>query len=527
MKSLKYIFLGLISIFILGACNDLEEDTYTFIDPDSYYTDAEDLYQALISVYNGYQVAFGSKNYKYVMYLEVVTEFGSPAYAKDNMQYWNAWSDINNADNITFSNWDEAYSAINCANTVLGHGENIDMDEDLKTEYFAEARFLRAITYYNLLRLFGGLPIPATYTESTDGLEIPRQSVDSTYNYIISDLKYAANNLPIKSERESDEVWRATKGAAQAFLGEVYLTRGFMQDDNSYLKLSKAYSDSVIQSAEYALEPDFKDLWYWWNTDNKNGNESIFEIQYGQNSSEYNNFHVMFGVNVTESSIGCYMYRRFGPSIQAYTSYSDKDTRKKGSFLTKYYLTDDGDTTNATDTIIYHVDELGYYPGEDNWNTATPGNLKFYDRTTESATLKQPQANFYVMRYADVLLNYAEAENELNGPTSDAMYYLNKVHTRAGLTEITSSLTSKQFADSLYRERGWEFIGEGQLYFDELRTDRIGENVKNHFEYSVGKGIYMYDELEFVPSKNFLWKIPQYDLDSNPELEQNPDNVSK
>lgn len=527
MKTIKNILAILIIGIFSFCCTDLDEDTYTFISPESFYNTAEDLEMALTSVYDGYQVAFGSKNYKYLMYLEVVTEFGSPAYAKDNMHLWNAWVDINNADEMTFTIWDDAYNVINRANVVLGRGEGIDMDESLKVQYFAEARFIRALTYYNLLRLFGGLPIPESYTEGLDGLEIHRQTVDYTYDYIINDLKYASANLPLKSTRGANNVWRATKGGAQAFLGEVYLTRGFMQDDNAYLQLSKTYSDSVITSGEYDLEPDFKDLWYWWNTNNKNGLESIFEIQYGQFSGEYNNFHVMFGVNVTETTLGCYMYRRFGPSIQAYNSYSDNDARKEGTFLTRYYKTNDGDTTNATDTIIFHPEELGYYPGTDNWNTATPGNIKFYDRTAESATLKMPQANFYVMRFADVLLNYAEAENQLNGPTSEALENVNKVRRRAKLSNLPNGLTKEQLADSIYRERGWEFIGEGQLYFDELRTDRIGDNVKSHNDDAMAKGIYMYQKLEFVPTKKFLWKIPQYDFDSNPGLDQNPDNVSK
>ena len=130
------------------------------------------------------------------------------------------------------------------------------------------------------------------------------------------------------------------------------------------------------------------------------------------------------------------------------------------------------------------------------------------------------------MRYADVLLNYAEAENEINGPTSDAYEKLNMVRNRANL-ESLGGLSKEQFSDSLFRERGWEFIGESQLYFDELRTDRLGKNVKAENTYAMAQGIYMYQALEFVPKKTFLWKIPQYDLDSNPALEQNPDNVSQ
>jgi hypothetical protein len=131
------------------------------------------------------------------------------------------------------------------------------------------------------------------------------------------------------------------------------------------------------------------------------------------------------------------------------------------------------------------------------------------------------------LRYADVLLNYAEAENELNGATADAYEKINMVRSRANLADLTDGLSPEAFSDSIYRERSWEFVGEVQMYFDAIRTDRIGENVKNHVAWGVENEINMYTPLEFVPSKEFLWKIPQYDLDSNPALSQNPDNVSK
>jgi len=308
-------------------------------------------------------------------------------------------------------------------------------------------------------------------------------------------------------------------------LGEVYLTRGSMDNKAEFYTKAKEYLGKVISSNEYQLEPNFKDLWYYWNTKNKNGKESLFEIQYGQLSGLYNNLHVMFGVNITEATLGSYMYRRFGPTIQAYESYSDNDARKEGTMLTKFYRTEKGNTSKIIDTLEFVPEDNGFYPGTKGWNTASPGNIKYYDRTPESSSLMFPQANIYVIRYADVLLNYAEAENYLNGPTSDALEKFNAVRNRAKLPSL-SGMTKEQLDDYIFRERGWEFIGEAQLYFDELRTGRLGKNIKAENEYGLSKGIYMYQRLEFLPKKTFLWKIPQYDLDSNPALVQNPDNIS-
>ncbi|MFV0505808.1 MAG: RagB/SusD family nutrient uptake outer membrane protein [Bacteroidales bacterium] len=527
MKKLIYIFLtGCVSLF---SCTDLSEETYTFISPENYYNTQEDLEKALISVYDGYQSTFVIY-YKYIQQLEVLTEFGSPAYAKDNLQKWNVWSDINNADVMTFQNWDDAYKMINKVNVVLGRCESIDMNNDLKNRYFAEARFLRAACYFNLVRLFGGLPIPKTYTSGMHNLEVKRSSVEDTYKYIVEDLKFAIEKLPLKSNYGAADVWRTSKGAAQALLGDVYLTMGDMLEDDAYYANAKEQLLAVINSGEYQLEADFKDLWHWWNITNKNGKESVFEVQFGNYGKEYNNLHTMFGVNITEFTLGCYMYRRFGPSLQHYLSYDSKDARKEATFLTEFNQTEKGNPSNVQAVLKFEPADIGYYPGTNNWKTASPGNLKYYDRTEESATNKKPRANFYVIRYADVLLNYAEVENHINAASADAYEKLNMVRERAGLEQVKSGLSEEEFADAIYAERGFELVGEAQLYYDELRTDRIGKNVKDHIAWSMSQkndkneGVYMYTPLEYLPNKTFLFKIPQYDLDSNKALIQNPDN---
>lgn len=526
MKYIKLIILSCISLLFL-QCSDLEEEPYAFLSPNNYYKTGAELETALTAVYDGYQRGFNG-NYKYIMYLETLTEFGSPAYAKDDIHLWNVWSDINNADKMVITNWDDAYRIINQVNIVLGRGKDIEMDENLKLRYFGEARFLRGLTYYNLVRMYGGVPIPESFTEGLGALEIPRKTLDQTYEYIIADLEYAESHLPSKSDNPGDDIWRASKGAAQALLGDLYLTRGSMTGEKDYFQKAKDYCGVVINSLEYNLEPNFKDLWFWWNTNNKNGRESIFELQYGGVENEFNNNHVMFGVNITEYTLGCYMYRRFGPSIQHYLSYNDSDARKEGSFLTSFHTTKPGEPTQILDTIVFVPEDKGFYPGSRGWKTASPGNLKFYDRTDASATLKKPKANSYVIRYADVLLDYAEAENELNGPGA-AYQYLNEVHTRSNAEDLPRGMNQQEFSDAIYRERGLEFVGEGLLFFDGLRTDRIGENVRKHVQWGNDQKIYMYVDtpLEFIPSKDFLFKIPQYDFNSNPALEQNPDNISR
>ena len=514
MKKICSLFLIAISV----SCTNLEEEVYTAIAPQEFYRNAEDLNIALTAVYKIYQGGFGRNIYDYWMIIEAASETGAPSRTKDDPHLYNNWSYANNAD-MSIDAWGRAYQIINQANVVLGRGEAIEMDQTLKNRMFGEARFLRALSYFHLLRLYGGVPIPETFTQGLSGLQIPRNTADEVYEYIISDLKFAIDNLPVKSAYNAGDKWRTSKGAAQALLGKVYLYRGSMSGDRSFFQLSKDYLTQVISSGEYQLEPEFKDLWFWWNTNNKNGQESIFEIEFGyEGDGNDNRLHIDGGINQVDRNLGTYMFHRFGPSYTTYKSFSDQDARKEATFLTSL-------TLSNGQTIAWKETDKGLNPGTAKWPTPNPGNLKYYDRTEKAFTTERSAANIYVLRYAEVLLNYAEAENMLNGPTEEAYNKINAVRSRAKLPPL-EGLSQAQFDDAVYQERTFELLGEGHLYYDGLRTNRLGARVKDEVTYGATNGWFIYSPLLFVPKKTFLWKIPTYDLNSNPALVQNPDNVS-
>lgn len=511
----KYIIIGLVSLFTFSNCTDLAEKPYTFIDPENYYKDEGQLETALASVYAQFRDMAG--NYRYLMRLECCTDFGQPCYTKENCVEINCWYDINNASTYTFTDlWSSAYVVINRVNTVLKRGERVSMDESKKARIYAQARFLRAYSYFILVRLFGGVPIPASYTNSLDGLEIPRESVETVYKYIIEDLEYGENNLPVRGTSGYD-VWRVSQGAVQALLSEVYLTRASMEGVAEYYQRCVDYCEKIINSGIYSLVNDYKDLWYAFNANAKNNEESIFELQFAAISGQNNWTHRMFGLgnSITIPGFGTMFYHRYGPSIYAWESYEPEDARL-GAFITNY-------TWNGM-TCQFLVSDKGFYPGEANWQTSTPGNAKYYDCQT-SADLSMPSANFYMLRYSEILLNYAEAKNQLIGGSDEALEKLNLVRQRAGIPAL-KNLSQEAMDEAIFQERGWEFIGEGKIYYDELRTDRLGKRIKEFISRGVSEGLYQFQPLKFVPRKDFLWKIPQKDLDSNPALEQNPDNVS-
>lgn len=519
MKRIKYIvssiaFSILAILAILSGCTDLDENPYTFIDPDNFYKNEEQLNAGLTNVYAQFRSMMS--DYTYTMRIEECTDFGQPCQTKENGHYINCWYDINNASSSTFSNlWSAAYVTINSTNTVLARGENVPIGDEVKSRIYAQARFLRAYTYFILVRLFGGVPIPEGYTHSLEGLEIPRKSVDEVYTYILDDLAYCEKHLPLRGT-DGYEVWRVSKGAVQALLSEVYLTLASMEGNNEYYQKCVDYCEEIIQSGVYKLVDNYLDLWYAFNINAKNNEESIFELQFSAEAQQANWCHQMFGFanSFTIPGYGYMFFHRFGPSIYAWESYDDQDARK-GVFVTEFEY-------NGL-KYEFLASDNGYYPGEKNWASATPGNAKFYDYHT-SAELACPCANMYMLRYSEVLLNYAEAQNKL-GNSEEALAKLNMVHQRAGLPAL-GSMGPEELDEAIFQERGWEFIGEAKLYYDELRTDRLGERLKAFINRGVAEGMYLFQKLEFVPQKNFLWKIPQSDLDSNPALEQNPDNVS-
>jgi starch-binding outer membrane protein, SusD/RagB family len=513
-SSIKYFAIAALSVPVMYSCTKLDEKPYTTLDPNSFYKNGDELGMAASAVYNRFRAAV---NVNYFMALETVTELGAPTNTKGDMPKANAWIDVNNAAvNYGPGFWANAYRVINAANIVLARGEDVTMDQGKKERMYAEVRFLRAYTNYILVRLYGGVPIPKSYTSGLDGLEIPRNTVQENYDQIIEDLKFAIEKLPAKKDYPGSEKWKASKGAAQALLGEVYLTRGSMENNVDFFKLSKQYLGEVIASGEYDLESDYKNLWFWYNQSNKNSIESLFELQFG--SDQGNGVTLYFGCyNGRLKSLGSTHFLRTGPSISAYLSYEQKDKRLAG-FLTEF-------ADNTGKLLKFNPNDNGAFPGTDGWASSGPGNVKWYDRTDAAYQNDRSLVNTYMIRYADVLLNYAEVENRLSGPTSDALDKLNKVRRRAGLDPL-DGLSQQGLDDAILRERGWEFIGEGQLYYDELRTDRLGKNVYEHVKAGVQKKVYQYLPLQFVPQKTFLWMIPQGDLNSNPALQQNPANVT-
>src|SRR5450759_2113689 len=405
-------------------------------------------------------------------------------------------------DNFTFNTtgdgldrwWATLYQGIKWANVVIEKVPAISMDTTLRNRYEGEARFLRGLFYFDLVRAWGGVP---KVTASIPPLHLGRTNSEEIYSLIVSDLQYAETHLTKKSELISSDKGRATSGAADALLAKVYL---FQKD---FVNAEK-YTLKVIQSNEYSLEPRFIDA---NGVNGNNGVESIFEVgalgveDFNGGGAQYANTQGVRG-----SPNRGWGFNR--PSIDLRKSFEPGDTRLKGTII------DLGDTLDGV-FIKGNPDPANDPVITLNQNGDTI-NIQCYNRkvwTPGNDTPTQWSHHRRLIRYADVLLMAAEALNE-NGKPADGLIYLNQVRKRArggniSILPVVSVTDKILLRDKILLELRHELALEGERFWDLVRT---------------GKAATVLGPLGFVPGKHELLPIHQSEIDiSQGSLTQNPD----
>jgi starch-binding outer membrane protein, SusD/RagB family len=374
--------------------------------------------------------------------------------------------------------WQEAYLGISRANIVLDRVPLINMDTTLQKRILGEARFLRGLFYFNLVRLFGDVPLvlkPTSANLTPEEINPYRAPKDQVYAQIIDDLTQASNDLPDAYTQPADK-GRATRGAALGILSKVYLTQ---QDWGN----ARNAAFTVIESGNYGLWPDYTDN---FKESKVNGIESVFEVQFYSKVPAENSQMVISGLPVLPSvfpaGVGIMV-----PTTNLLESFDSGDYRVEATFFDHYWN--------------YNFD---------------PHIWKFWDQDAyEPDETGQSGANFTLMRYAEVLLIFAEAENELYGPTTLAYNAINEVRERArngdpNVLPDLSGLTQDDFRDAVLEERRHELVSEGHRWYDLVRTRHLIEYVKN-----AKPGQANPDQ------HNLLFPIPQHERDVNPNLTQN------
>jgi hypothetical protein len=377
--------------------------------------------------------------------------------------------------------WTGQYRNINLCNQVLDNIPNISMDANLKTRYLAEAKFVRAYSYFRLVRAYGGVPLRLKVPADASEYNIPRSDKATVYAQIEKDLNEAAAALP--ASYGASDIGRATKGAAIGMHAKVAM---YQQKWDDVLSLT-----NQVIGMGYSLFPDFEK---GFRTQNENNVESLFEVQCeflaGNNDASNSQYSQVQGV--AGEPAGGWGFNT--PSAVLIAAFEPGDPRKEATILFP------GETTPQGDHIKTDVVNIGY-----NQKSYVPFGM-FVSGNQGS------QQNFRVLRFADILLMNAEAANELNNP-SLALTSLNKVRARARgtVTGILPDVTTTDKAllrTAIQKERQVELALESDRLFDVIRQ---------------GRGAEVFGVKGWKANKNEVWPIPQTEIDlSGGLLTQNP-----
>jgi len=451
-------YLAFAGIASIVACNKLVEKPAGTIVSGQFYKTQADAVAAVNAVYTTLNSDPAGDFPIYGRELNLMTDNASD---NQNFSPSNTNPDVRAMSTITYvasngrilKNWQQHYYGINRANIavdgVTGTAAAAFATAGLQARLVGEAKFIRALLYFNLVRLFGPVPLVLHNASGVDitTLQVARSSRDSVYAQIVADLNDAAAALPVSYS--GVDVGRVTSGVAHALLAKVYVTRrDWVSARTELLKVLTAGTFSgATGNYGYGLFANYTDA---FAKATKNGVEHVFSVQFVTSGGELGATQYL-SQSFTSFNTGTYPI-----DIPADSSvsqlFSSGDTRKAVTFYTTQYNAATGQT------VVFN-------------NPYTPYLNKFVDYSiTPLNNQSTSGVNYPVIRYAEVLLLYAEVLNEIGGgPSADAYTAVNLVRARANVAPLTAGLGIADFRDSVFVERRKEFIQEGQRWFDLVR----------------------------------------------------------
>ncbi|MCC9134846.1 RagB/SusD family nutrient uptake outer membrane protein [Pontibacter silvestris] len=463
------LYMLLIACCLQGCKDFLEEDPESFIAPQNFYQSAADAEAALNAAYDLLN-NIGPDSRNFIIMGDVSSDDVFPLSNNNDRVQIDQFVHTP-VNGVLRETWRTMFQAITRTNAVIERVPAISMPDDQKERIVAEAHFLRALYYFYLVRWYGPLPLITKETNALADVEYPsRASVEEVYDLIIADLTAAEAGLPATLSNG-----HATKGSATGLLAKVYLTQ-------KEWALAAQKAKEVMDMGIYDLWPTYAEA---FKIENENGKESLFEIQYvsggiGQGS----NFMTYFARE--NSPVTGRGWGSFQPTLEVI------DTLR----------TDPADTRFDVNLVQDPVDD-NYYVD------------KYFDPDAKAAY--EQDNNWKILRYADVLLMYAEALNEIAPDNPEAYTALNKVRRRAFEEDINASapqphdyanLSQSEFRRAVYGERRFELAFEGHRWFDLVRTGRLVSTMSAK-GYSSVKPTHVY------------FPVPQDEVALNPNLGQN------
>ena len=510
MRKYITICICVLALFTQYSCEGLiEENVYTDLDQSSIYTTVSGCDAALNGVYAGLM-----DNSMYGTYVPFVNTYYSVLYTRTNLSMTNNFTDGSGL--LYFGEvWKVYYKTINQINDVISNASLSTITTTDKNRILGEAYFLRAVMYFDLVRYFGGVPIK-TQPSNQYNLNVPRSPVDSVYSLVISDLSIAKILLVDPGKQLSG---RPNKMAAYALTQKVYLTLAGNDPQSPYWKKSLDEGLVVYNSNAYKLVIPFANL---WNLTTQNSTESIFEIQNSLGKSNGASL-TRFFLPVSTLTPLADTWGRVKVNKEVFDKQMNRypnDPRITATYLAYKYSPRSNPSTS-----------WNLYPTQKTNTTSFTYIQKYVDPQYTGGGTRN---NFIYLRYADVLLMLAEAENEINGP-ANAYQYVNQVLTRARGTGTQpanwTGLTQSTFRDRIMDERVFELIGEMHDFFDARRRgkDFLKSRIDYHNTYpaNVANAAYEYtvgtDSLTLT--RAMLLPIPLIEMTSNSALkpqDQNP-----
>jgi starch-binding outer membrane protein, SusD/RagB family len=494
MKLYK-LFISSLFTLIVFSCTDLEEHPVGILAPEGFFKTEKDVQTTIYGAYGkiaaddywGREIALA------ISLREDMVDIGNRGTVAARIQINDFNCDASNALISRF--WPASYSIIGTVNTAI-EGAGFLPNADSKNALVAEAMFVRAFAYFNLVRLFGDIPYIDKAIKDPESVKtISKTPSDEVYSNIIADLEYAKANLPM--EHPQNVRSRPSKGSAYTMLADVYLTLGRWQE---------AYTNAkwVIDNAadlNYALEPDYQNL---FDATKKEGMvEHIFVVEFKglETSWPYNtDSHVAFTA-VGGSDVNGWNVEV--PSLAVYTTWDARDYRRKVAMADSTYFG-------------------GVLKPYTMFPIPRPYIAKYF-RHMGTGTVSDSDNNYAIYRFAEVLLTAAEALNEVSGTTAEALEYVNKVRERArnwaGIqttfpADVSSGISKDDFRKLVLDERRLELSFEFKRWWD-IKRRQMGDDVF--------KGANSLEPHSNFNSNQYLLPLPQDELDRNPNLApQNP-----
>lgn len=466
---LKNVIYCTLCCIIFFSCSDvLDPEVYSELSDSNFFKTENDIEVASIGVYEVLSSHNGIYD-KDMINFDILAS--DAAWTTRNPEKPLNEYTYNYVTNYVEDIWKGNYQLINRANLFVQKVEAMDnVGEEVKNRYLGEVKFLRALGYFNLVRHYNRIPLRKKATTTVDDLDAALAEPEEVYNFIIEDLTFAIDNLP--PILEGDDLGRADQGAAKALLSKVYLTMGgYPLHQTDKFVLARDIAKDLIDNKDiygYGLWNYYGDE---FETENDNGKEDIFNIQFDSNIGIAPNFE---GWSIHKAVFKG--ERRNG------IKYDGLYRIRPSQYFINSFGPDDARAIQVTGNYSIGGEQYSF-----RGNNKVFGKWVDQDILDGNLNAQTSSQDYKLLRFAEIYLIAAEAENEVNGPTADAYEWINTIRARArvgkdgmvvpGAVPDLSGLDQESFREAILHERLLELGGEFKRWFDLVRTETLNEQI--------------------------------------------------